>query len=896
MKAIDRRTMLGTLGSAPFALGPIFGCTNSPHYRASDTDIVARLRKFLGETDARPEYGWFNLEDVLYHDQTFPAEVEAHPDIWVFGRQRIWVFNRAMEWRREEKNGTILCYCPTGELMLTGDKQVSSWHSAPPNALEQAGDCTRFIKRAARQRDSAVLPAFQFHMGQNPVLELDVAEADADWQFCVSIKGRGGAPMLASPWQRGSGKLTFDLERELQKRGYELQYPELHFAMGLWTPKPADNAQIKFKLRMPGRAAVVAGLPVVRTAERARKEGVPLAAAALSAKDGLLGSGRVRLFATVAGKRLPLTEDGGAWKAVLRDLPVGDHEVVIASEGELKTSAKSVVRVTDGHFFKYDNASRWVTKDEKAIGPLSGSYQGTFFFRDAGLPSERMVQGQKEWDAWDRTKAPGEHMHYWEAVTPRELDERFAYLAKQGYDLLTLHSHWGLWERLDAGGRIAPHAAEQLAMYLRTAGRHGLAHLQALSSGPYGVTEKESGYGDTVPYSRYLEQGFQAENWFKPGSRFDELFNQYIRDFIALFRDETALIGMTASGEGDFCAPERARDVFRQVREQDPNHIMFSEPMLGLNKLPEKICAPYPQDMVGGRTYGIATNEILPEFDLGIEFKLFRSVHHGYMAEGSWPPMPSYTRMHYEVLKDGYGSRISWTGIPMYRIRLRDTLYLGLVHRLPVMNTWDEEITEDEHVLIKEIRNQVNWTQRFLEPQVAVLVDDACAAVSNPARQNVAQYEKAFARMPLAYRIYTTPDPPPGTLATIDGRQPFAQPRFRSEGGILPDDLKRSMPLVISEPYCCSYTASEDKRTLLAYFYNTAEHIKEYQWLGGSHHRNPKPAAFRLRVQNLPSANLRYLLYDLNEKKVIREVAGKQPPEWSLDRTDHDYFLLVTPE
>jgi hypothetical protein len=888
--------MLGTLGSAPLALGPILGRANPFQSPPGDPEIAARLKKFLGETDARPEYGWFNFEDVLYHDNKFPAEMETHPDVWVFGRQRIWVFNRAMEWRRDEKDGTILCYCPTGELMLTGEKQVSSWHSAPPNSLEHVGAHTRFVKRSGRQRDSGVLPAFQFHLGQNPAVELEVTEADAEWQFCVSIKGRGGAPMLASPWQRGPGKLTFDLEKELRKRGYEFQYPELHFAIGLWTPRPADSAQVKFRLRMPGRAAVVAGLPVIRTTERAGKEGVPLTAAVLGGKGELLGAGRARVVATIAGKKVPLTEDVGAWKGVLRDLPVGDHEVVITAEGEIKANAKSVVRVTDGRFFKYDKASRWVTKDGKPVGPLSGSYQGTFFFRDAGLPSERLVQGQKEWDAWDRTKAPGEHMHYWEAVTPRELDERFAFLAKNGFDLLTLHSHWGLWERLDAGGRIAPHAAEQLAMYLRTAGRHGLAHVQALSSGPYGVPESATGYGDTIPYSRYLEEGFKAENWSKPGNKFDDLFYQYTSDFVELFRDETALFAMTPSGEGDSRAPERARHIFRQVRDQDTNHLILAESIDTLKELPEKVCAPDPQDMLGGRTYPIATSEILPEFDIGVEFKLYRTVNNIYMAEGSWPPMPSYTRMHYEVIKDFRGSRICWTGMPMYRIRLRDTFYLGLVHLLPVMNTWDEEMTEDEHLLFKQIRSQVNWTQRFLDPQVALFVDDACAAVANPARQNVAQYEKAFVRIPLAYRMYTTPEPPPGTLIALDGRQPFAEPKFRSEGGTLPDELKQTMPLVISEPYCSSYTQTEDKQTLLAYFYNTAEHTKEYQWLGGSYHRVPKPAPFRIKVQNLPSANLRYRLYDLNEKKAVREALGKQPPDWSLGMTDHDYFLLVTPK
>ncbi len=858
--------------------------------------LAERLKKFLGETDVRPEFGWYNLEDLLYHDQRFAPELENHPDIWIFGRKRVWVFNRAMEWRRDEQQGTILCYCPTNGLSLTGEKQVSSWHSAPPNIISQAGDYTLFKMNSGRACDAAVLPAFQFHLGQNPVIEMDVTETDAEWQLCVSIKGRGGAPMLASPWKKGNGKVTFDLEKELRKRGYEFQYPELHFAIALWTPTPAGKSQIKFRLSMPGHGAVVASLPVVRTIQRAEKDGVPVAATALSATGQLLGAGKVHLFATIAGRKVALTEEAGVWKTVLHNLPVGDHEVTITSEGDLISSARSVVRITDGMFYKYDKVTRWVSKEEKPLGPLSGSYQGTFYFKDAGLPSEHMIQGQKEWDKWDRKKSPGVHMNYWEAMKPRELDERFNFIAKNGFDLTTLHSHWGLWERLDAGGRIAPHAAEQLALYMRAESRYGLAHLQALASGPYGVPDAEKGYGDTVPYSIYLEEGFKIEDWFKPGGRFSEMFHQYIKDFTTLFRDETALFGITASGEGDFTAPGRAEDVFKIFREQDPNHIVLAEAIISLNKLPEKICAPYPQDMLGGRTYSIATNKIAPEFDLGVEFKFYKTVNNAYLAEGSWPPMPDYTRFHYEVRKDDWGSRISWTGTSMYRVRLRETLYLGLVHRLPIMNTWDEEMAEDEHLILKEIRGLVNWDQKFIEPEVAVFVNDSCATTNNPARQKIARYEESFARMPLAYRLYTTPEPPSGTLVTFDGRQPFSVPEFKSKGGSLPDELKSRMPLEISESYCAGYTWSEDRRTLLAFCYNTADHLKEYQWLGGNFQRNPQPKDFRVAVKNVPAGSLHYRLYDLNEKKVCREVVAQQPPEWSLGVTDHDFFLLVTPK
>jgi hypothetical protein len=86
------------------------------------------------------------------------------------------------------------------------------------------------------------------------------------------------------------------------------------------------------------------------------------------------------------------------------------------------------------------------------------------------------------------------------------------------------------------------------------------------------------------------------------------------------------------------------------------------------------------------------------------------------MAEGSWATMPRYNRFHYEVNRDFRGSPHCWTGTERYRIRLRDTFWLGLVHLLPVMNTWDEAIAEEEHLLLRHIRGQVDWNQVFAPP------------------------------------------------------------------------------------------------------------------------------------------------------------------------------------
>jgi hypothetical protein len=225
-----------------------------------------------------------------------------------------------MEWYRNPIFGTIISYCPTSELMLTGENQISAWHSSPPNILEHSNNLTHFIKRSRWQRDCAVLPIFQFHVGQNPKLELEVTKAESDWQFCVSIKGRGGAPLISSGWQNGPRKMAFDLKKELQNLGYNLQYAELHFAIGVWTPSPNDEAKLRFRLSMPSQNTLIASLPVIRTIQQSKAKGIPLETLAVSSKGQLFNANKVKLFATVMGKVFPFVEKGGIWETNLTNL------------------------------------------------------------------------------------------------------------------------------------------------------------------------------------------------------------------------------------------------------------------------------------------------------------------------------------------------------------------------------------------------------------------------------------------------------------------------------------------------------------------------------------------------------------------------------------------------
>jgi hypothetical protein len=871
----------------------------------------------------RPPFVWENCEDLVYHDIEYgdPA-LDGAPEFCAFMR-RVWVFNRAMRWQRGGLDGAIVCYSAAKDLELTGTRQASAWHSDPENEISASGKAMCFVKKSTRRcRDAAVLPAFQFHLGQHPTLEVIVHEADAEWQFVVSVKGRSGPPLVSSGWRRGPDVWRVDLAAELRRRGYHNNFAELHFVIGSWNTEAAIESAVMFEARLLGQPAVVGCLPVICTEQSAAQRGAPVAALVTNELGQLLGASAVRVQAEVLGRRLALTEERRCWRGVIRGLKPGDYSARLVSEGQVAGATTISLRVTDGHFDRYDRALNQVIRNGQPTGPLTGSYQGTFLFRDVGAaairlperpkttpsrrtsvmaptplraaPNERLVNGQAAWDAWSRAGPIGEHQHYWEALTESELEQRFAYLAKCGWDLVHLHQHWGVWERLDAGGRIAPHGAEQLALYLRVADRHGLKLVQALTSYEYSLHRTGKTFGGTAPFSRYVDAGFQDRDFFEPANRpFDEFFRQYLKDFASLFREETALFAVSASGEGDhFIGLPRARAIHATVRSLDTNHLFVSEPVHILDKLPSEYTADWPQDLWGARTYAIG-QELLPEFDLGVEFKFYQ-LGRLYQAEGSFAAAPHYVRFQ-QALKGTAGPE-SWTGAERYRTRLRDSLYLGLVHRLPVIMSWDEQVAEDEHLVLRQARQRVDWRQPWLPAPIAVRVDNAC--VRGEGRARLADYERLFVQRGLAAQYVSSGQPVPAALFSIDARQPYAELRFASAGGPMPDALKALIPVSVAGVYCVSWCWSADRRTLLAYLYNTADHLdlQGSHDLSGRYHRLPRPATLRFRLQSLPDVKLAYWLYDLNTKQVTRSGTVRQARQFDLDQTDHDFLLVVCPE
>lgn len=837
---------------------------------------------------ACPRYALEGHEDEIYHELRLGARA-TEPEYCAFLDQS-WTFNRAMRWI-EAPDGVLLCYEADGDLDVTGDCRVADWFSDPANRLTHAGSALRFDKTTARQRDAVVLPGLQTNLNQHPRLVVEVTDATAAWQVCVLVKGRSGPPLVASDWCENAGRVELDWATAWRAKGYTLQFAELHIAVGLWTDTPETPAHITFTAILPGQAAVIPCLPVIR------HEGmsVPFSAIVVGADGTLHGPDDITVTATVTGRQIPLTADNTFWHGEV-SLPVGDTKAHWRVTGAVSVEAVLPLRVTDGHHYVYATPERSLMRTSRTCGPLSGSYQGMVFVRDVGTLGETLVHGQAAWDVWDRTTPPGEHWHYWEALTEAEMEERFAYLEACGWDLLHLCQGWGVWEKLDAGGHLAPHGAEQLALLLRVASKHGLALLQALSHYPYGQKY-------TPVLRQYLEAGFQDTDWTHPdpSTSFTAMFHQYLREFARQFRHETALFALSTSGEGDIAAgPARVNDTYHIMRQNMPDTLFLAEPIHRLSDLPDahrrqwyvtgwldsfaegcRTDVAWEPQLAGSRMYWIGES-LHSDIDLAIEFK-FLQLGDYFMGEGSWPCPHLYSRF--------MGHADTWAGTDRYRRRVRDSLYLGMVHRCPILLTWDEQYTEDERKLLRYVRECIDWSQPFLHAQVAIRVDalNAGGVPQGAAGRGVlGQYEDYLSALPLM-TCYLRPDEPaPPNVTVFDARQPYQAPT-------LPAAVLDAAPLCLSPGYRASYLWSADHRTLLAYLYNSTSHtyLEDRADLSGNWHRTPQPAACEMILRNMP-AGLTCRVFSLEAKCPIHSQTIAGETNIALAAGTDDYLLLVT--
>jgi hypothetical protein len=806
-----------------------------------------------------------------------------------------WVFNRAMVWLEKDAglDGPVLCYSSQSPLPLTGEKQVSRWYAGAGSTLaNSAGGYTRFVKKGGPSRlGHACLPPLQFNVEQHPTALIEVAKATHPWRVLIVVKGREGLPLYAGQWRRGPGKETVDLLGLLRTKGYTHHFAELLFFMSTCTAKAGEEAEVEYRWDLQGRAAVIASLPVIRTAARAKAEGVPIAAVVVDEQAIRLGSDAVEVTAEIRGAKVKLQEGpAGVWKATWRDWPVGDYCVPIQArwKGSDKQAVSTLqVSITDGQFVGYDERLKLLIQGGKVLGPLSGSYRGKRLFKHPDTPQESLLCGQRDWDAVHSGRNPPDYgFHWWESHTEREIEAQYDYLAACGWTALHQDQWWMFWERLDCGGRLAPHGAEQFAKMLAAARRHGLRVYFNLSN--------HEPHAPAPLYAQYLEAGAKSADVRDPQSVFMRMYRGYAAQFAGMFRDETALLGVSAAGERDNIdqcggAPF-VNAVYDAYRARDPNHLFICEPHFQMAYDPNHYRKQGWKPVLGGfRSYFVERLDIPLEAATTL-FKLAR-IAQCFMSEGlSWSDYPTQNRR-------SWGDLDNPRNLALYRLRCRQDLYTGLAYRLPIILTWDEHVVEDERIVFEQVRRLVDWSQPFRVPPLAVRVGQALLPPHAKSSAPLWQCEIALAARPLE-TVYVWEDEPipAGVLHTLDARRGLPNLAFASEGGTLPDTLKDQMPLCLPEGMTANYSWNADGRTLLAFLRKKGqEQLVQKATPSECLQRLPAKPVGEVRLQNLPRGRLTYRLYDLASKKVVSRAEFDRSLGLRMPEDGWDFFLLVIP-
>jgi hypothetical protein len=258
----------------------------------------------------------------------------------------------------------------------------------------------------------------------------------------------------------------------------------------------------------------------------------------------------------------------------------------------------------------------------------------------------------------------------------------------------------------------------------------------------------------------------------------------------------------------------------------------------------------------GMRTY---KNDGQLQENLAVIFKLARTGD-VFMAEGLF-----------------WGYRKAMHQTERYRREVRETIYTGLTYRNPLMMTWEERVVEDERILFERIRRAVDWRTPFQSPRVVVRTGQKLT-------KDLTRYETDFSRIPLEYRIAIHNQPAPEDAAlVIQADGDYAPPAFASQGGRIPDVLKRDMPLRLSAGWAANYAWSEDRRLLLAFVRATGEAAKEAE----------PPPPLELQLQNFPPGKLPFQLFDLAGKTRIASGEFEQDRALKPESPSAFLYLLV---
>jgi len=541
------------------------------------------------------------------------------------------------------------------------------------------------------------------------------------------------------------------------------------------------------------------------------------------------------------------------------------------------------IRVHDGRFVERYSAEShsYCLSDGAPLGPLLGDLLAWTPFVGIGTPDERIVHGVEEYRRLcEKDGKPWRSLELCKhrPLTRAQIADYTAYLARCGVRVIRLAPNVSPSEEyLDAGGKLAPRGLEQLSIILEEASRHGILALINLFHYQYGAAS----IGRNPPVQQYLDAGYRGPADFT-SEKMRPLLHGYLEHLLSALRDDNAVLGYSLTGENDqIHGKDWISALFRFVKERAPRHLISYEQGGGIQHAAGRDPLGYADFEatrsagIGYRTYYTAGHK--SDCYFAVNARLYDRAAPAFLAEVASGP-------------GWYGGAGQNWSHPDFITKVRDNFWMSLLFRQPMALSWSACLSEDERRIPTEIARAIDWNAfRRRQPLVAVRVerpDDAQLT-------RLMEHEAALAALALDYDYLWADAPAVGYEAVFDARKDFIAPEW---GKTLPESIRQAQPLRLSPGTSATLLEGQDG-TLVAFLRNTLEYRLGPGYGAGVkelHRQRTKPREVRLEVRDRPG-RCRYRVWDIDEKRVVKEGTLDSALELALGATAHDFALLMQP-
>ena len=414
----------------------------------------------------------------------------------------------------------------------------------------------------------------------------------------------------------------------------------------------------------------------------------------------------------------------------------------------------------------------------------------------------------------------------------------------------------------DLGGRANPEVIAALHRFLDLIAPLGVRAIPVMWWGHY----RNFGYDNIAAYDALIQT--QAD-WFTNPEAL-RLQKQYVAEVVAQFRDDPRILAWEVmnetyrAGEDLLAAVRWTNEIAAVIRQQSPRHLITTS-----------ACEATPGPELEWNRKADIDFFNYHAYPMYPDYRSYRTLAGDSPREmGNYAAvMTLYNRLgpKVSILGEAGNDRAREANYPELRALItRDCLWLSFLNGSPGGISWDAIADAREFSVLSRIAQRVDWTRFGPAPAAAVVeVSDPDAQLPQLARYTWWSLERCI---PLRFVSPGTPLGPE--------QLPLPPDRFA------PPEDEPATALRVSAGFQGAYLQSEDGKVFIAY-------VRRVGAVPRINTRVRSPEALSIRVT--PPSRGTLEVWDLDLKRVVKEMPVEGPVAIDLGRTAHDYALALRP-